>query len=74
VPYFIYRPTNRSDIQRQAGAGLRSRTCERLKEALQQHREIEEHIEALKLSVEKEYHRWNDNADILDNIDSSHGE
>ena len=73
MPYFIYRPPNRTGIQRQAGAELRARTCERLKEALQQHCEIEEHIEALKLCLEKEYHRLNDNADSLDNIDGSHG-
>ena len=52
---------------------LHARTCERLKEASQQHCEIEEHIEALKSCLEKEYHRLNDNADSLDNIDGSHG-
>jgi len=52
---------------------LRARTCERLKEALQQHCKIEEHIEALKSHLEKEYHCLNDNADSLDNIDGSHG-
>ena len=52
---------------------LCARTCEHLKEVSQQHCKIEEHIEALKLHLEKEYHHLNDNADSLDNIDGSHG-
>jgi hypothetical protein len=66
VPYFISRPSNQPGLQRRAGAKLRARTINKLKEVSRQCKEIESHMETLRLFAEKESRHCNEKADSLD--------
>jgi len=48
------------------------RTIEIFKKVLQQRQEIESHLDLFKLSLENESQYCGEDADCLDNLDSSH--
>jgi hypothetical protein len=69
---FIYRPSDQLGLQRIAGAELRARTIQNLKEVSRQHQEIENNIDSLLLFLKDEYNHIMRGAHYPDNIDSSH--
>ena len=72
MPYIIFGPSNQPGLQRLAGAELCTRTIINLKEARQQHQEIENHFDQLKLFLKNESQCYNEKADYIDNLGGLH--
>ena len=72
MPYYIYRPSDQPGLQRLAGEDLRARIMQKFKEVSQWQKDIENHIESLKLFLENEFQRCNEKSSSLNNLDSLH--
>ena len=70
MPYLTYRNSNKLGPQKLAAGDLYTRTLNNFKEVLQQHQEIESHIESLKSFLERESKHYDGKADSEGNLDS----